>query len=127
MIFGIASTMAVIIFGRSFTRATNRSIPACTISGRLSVRASIIPVIISGRTSTICCIISGKASTRAVKSCMPVSIICGMLSRTKSTIDVIRSGRASISTGIASMIPCASPLTSSNAAFSIIGRLSISP
>ena len=60
--------MVRMISGRFCTRDTNRSIPACTISGNPSSSPVTMPSMICGRTSTIAAMMSGSASTSAVRS-----------------------------------------------------------
>ena len=74
----------------------------------------------------IAAIIVGKASTKLVSSSIPASIICGIASSKKSTIEMIIYGSDSIKTGIAVIIPSASPFINFKAASSIKGKLSTS-
>ena len=73
MICGTADTMPAMIAGKLVTRATNRSMPAAMISGRLSMTAPTIPSMICGRAATMVFMISGSAPASATALALSVS------------------------------------------------------
>ena len=105
MIFGIASTIFVIICGSAFTSEVSSLIPASMISGMESRRKSTIAKIISGSAS----ISTGSASRRPCTSpsisCKAASRIMGRFSISPCTMVTIACTAAGISVGSASAIP----------------------
>ena len=112
MIFGIASTIAIMISGKAVTSEVRSWMPVSMICGMESSKKVMMPLMISGRAAINTGIASRSPCASPVISCKAASRSIGRLSTSPCTMVTIACTAAGMSVGSASAMPVTSVDTS---------------